>query len=183
MADLPGFLNKSDFYGKVLSGYIAVIISIFLFWPDYFFQLTKSTEVSADIFTAVVFLVAGPALGYTLFLFHRYLYTIRSALESDTAKKNDRATFIENYYTVRTFCSDAERQEIDQTEAEEDFSISTGIALLVIDIFYVTHNFDLDNLHIKLGLLFGSIFLFLSTILHNKESYSPLINILILKYC
>ena len=90
--------------------------------------------------------------------------------------------FVNDYYRVRTKYSDAERQEIDQTEAEEDFSMSTGIALVLIDIYYTVYHFDSDNLHIKIGILIGSIFLFTGTYLHNKESYSPLVNMLITKY-
>ena len=89
MPDLPGFLNKTDFFGKTLPGYISIILSIFLFWPDYFLQCTKPDGISADIFSAVVFLVAGPAVGYILYLLHRYLYTISFMLIRNPHKEGE----------------------------------------------------------------------------------------------
>jgi hypothetical protein len=91
MADLPGILNRVDFFGVLLSGYIAVILSAVLFFPDF---LTKAggedAEISADIFSAVVFLVAGPAIGYTVKSFHRNVYSIVGLLTRNNRTKREK---------------------------------------------------------------------------------------------
>ncbi|CAN5346027.1 hypothetical protein BH18THE2_BH18THE2_30270 [soil metagenome] len=66
MADLPSFLNMVDFFGVLLPGYIAVILSIVLFYPDVLTKVGGDAEISVDLFSAVVFLIAGPAVGYTV---------------------------------------------------------------------------------------------------------------------
>jgi hypothetical protein len=68
MTELPSFFNKADFYGKLLPGYITVILSLTLFSPDLVGR--GGQAISFDIFSAVVFLVAGPAIGFTLQVFH-----------------------------------------------------------------------------------------------------------------
>jgi hypothetical protein len=96
MAELPSFFNKADFYGKLLPGYITVILSLALFSPDL--VVSRDQAISFDIFSAVVFLVAGPAVGFTLQVFHRYLYTIRSIITKDN---QNRAAEVRQYAALR----------------------------------------------------------------------------------
>jgi len=57
LVGLPSFFNKTDFFGKLLPGYVAVILYIVFFKPDL---LIGTNSLSIDIFTAVVFVIAGP---------------------------------------------------------------------------------------------------------------------------
>jgi hypothetical protein len=116
MADLPGFLNRVDFFGVLLPGYIAVILSAVLFFPDFLSNVGgENAEFSADIFSAVVFLVAGPAIGYTVRSFHRNVYSILGLLN----KKNRTARQKNNnlYAEIRINASKDDREELDLVEA------------------------------------------------------------------
>jgi hypothetical protein len=51
-----------------LPGYVAVIAYLVIFKPE---TLLSNSNMSYDIFSAIVFIVAGPALGLTLSQLHR----------------------------------------------------------------------------------------------------------------
>jgi hypothetical protein len=187
MVDIPGFLNKADFYGKVLPGYIIVLLYLFLFKPELLIGAADeagnlTSTLSADIFTAVVFLVAGPAVGFSLYLFHRYMYTIKYGLSGHQSTRDNRKNFVQDYAKVRIFCNDGERLELDNVESEYDFSVSTAIGLLIIGAYYVFSNINFEHLEIKIGIFIFALFLLLGVRFHNIESYSPLTNTLIQKY-
>jgi hypothetical protein len=72
----------------------------------------------------VLFIVAGPAVGYTLRQLHRVFYQI-------IGKKELRTKALEQYYQLRILLNDSEKNELDMAEAAYDFNISTGLILLV----------------------------------------------------
>ena len=64
---IPSVLNRLDFWAMLLPGYVVIILGI-LFFPS--FLLTNSNDTASDniqfdIFSAVVFRVTGPAIGFT----------------------------------------------------------------------------------------------------------------------
>jgi len=61
MVDISSFFKKADFYGVLLPGYLSVTLWLLLFRPDTIFA--SDGALSTDLFSAVVFVIFGPAVG------------------------------------------------------------------------------------------------------------------------
>lgn len=109
MADFPSFFTRVDFIGKYLPGYVLVIAYIFLFKSSLIFD--NEFKLDVDLLTALVFIVAGPSLGYTITHFHRILPYIRiSIFELSNKSKHDRLKkSIRKYAKLRTLLTEDEK--------------------------------------------------------------------------
>ena len=132
LVDIPSIFNKPDFLGVLLPGYIGIILTVVLFFPELA-PVKQGEGISLDFFSAVVFLVAGPAVGYTLRQLHRTLYTV---LTIRKAKRSTRVEAVEQYYALRIAVTDSEKTEVDMSEGQYDFNISTGIILIIVAIYF-----------------------------------------------
>lgn len=168
MIELPTLFNKIDFFGTLLPGYIAIILSLLLFKPELI--LNQEEAVTFDLFSAVVFLVAGPAAGSIIQMFHRYLfYSVGSIFRRDQLV---RKRVIETYASVMLKAKAEEKFELAKSEASYDFCVSTGIILTLIGIYY---SISRDGLQIiTIPLLIISIILFVGAHFIRKEKYTPL---------
>jgi hypothetical protein len=188
--EISSIFNRFDFLGVILPGYVAVILSIVLFRPDLLSIANK--ESTFDLFSAVVFLVAGPTVGATLQIFHRYLYSIYSLIRKQWYKKrevegsNDTQNLVKNrvdllkvYYSVRLSCNADEKSELDKVESIYDFSISTAIALLLIGLSFLIYKKGFDILTVPIFVLCA--ILFLGGYFERKEGYWPIIEELLRK--
>ena len=94
MPDIPSVFNRVDFISILLPGYVTIITYLIVFQPTVFFT---GDQLSFDIISAVIFLVAGPALGMTILQFHRGLRAIYSKIrDPETDEK-----FLKNYALVQ----------------------------------------------------------------------------------
>jgi hypothetical protein len=196
MPEIPSIFNRFDFLGVILPGYVAVILSIVLFRPDLLSIVNK--ESTFDLFSAVVFLVAGPTVGAVLQIFHRSLYSIRylirkgrhseldtviSNFKGNPSKENavkflttiykDRSFFLRLYYVIRIHSSAEQKSELEKAESIYDFCISTAIALLLIALSYLIYKFSFDILTIPILVL--SAILFLGGYFQREEVHGPLL--------
>jgi hypothetical protein len=138
----------------------------------------SASNISADIFAAIVFIAAGPALGLTLLQLHRSAVSIH---EKISARKDEKRLEYLNCYA--NFClqlTDVEKNKLDETEAYYDFSISTALAF-----------FGLSAIgFVRLGpyrfepfmFLIGGIILLIGGYLEWSDSYSPIYMVLNEKY-
>ncbi len=87
MVEPPSFLNINDFLGVFLPGYVAVILYLVLFQPQLIFD--SDTALPFDLFSAIVFIIAGSTIGATLKQFHRAVVAIYLRLRVGAKKYND----------------------------------------------------------------------------------------------
>ncbi len=180
MPDIPAFFNKLDFFGKLLPGYLAVTLFLILFRPELLFNPDPDQRVSFDLFSAVVFVVAGPAVGLTLQQLHRHAYAILNSIQPKE-KQQKQKRFLRQYARLRLLCSDSEKVELDQTEADYDFSVSTGLALLFLGLYHIlTVGVSVLILPILLFLL--AIVFFVGGSFERGGSYTPMVRALMKKY-
>jgi len=173
MVEIPSFLNRLDFIGILLPGYVSILAYVFVFAPELLFS---QRAPSFDIFSSVVFIVAGPALGLTLSQLHRAAFSIYSKLRypSDTR-------YLSKYARIRLKMTADERNELDETEAVYDFSVSTGMALLGLAVYgFLRFTFALFLQ--SSGMALGGILLLLGAYLQWAETYSPIMEQLAAKY-
>ena len=147
MVDISSFFKKADFYGVLLPGYLSVTLWLLLFRPGTIFA--SDGALSTDLFSAVVFVIFGPAVGLGLQQLHRRLATFLSWATGGTQAGSSlwkagipppsRGPWTPNYYSdyarLRLEAKDQERLELDLAEANYDFGISVGIALAGLGIY------------------------------------------------
>ncbi len=167
-----------DFIGRLLPGYLAVTLFLTLFTPDLLFNPDRA--LSFDLFSAVVFVVAGPAVGLTLQQLHRHIYALMR-ISPRKEKKEQRKETCRQYAFVRLSCSAEEKLELDKTEADYDFTVSTGLVMTLLGTYYVVTKGLLEPL-IPLGLFVLALIFFAGGYLERKESYSPTLIQLYRKY-
>jgi hypothetical protein len=174
MPDIPSFFNKIDFFGTLLPGYIGVILYLAVIRPDLVASVVgKEPIVSFDLFFAVVFLVAGQALGYTIRQLHRYIYSIIGWISNKTKKSNKREKDVYRYTELRVKSSTEEKLELDGAESAYDFSISTAVILFLIGSYYYLFSQKFDPIIAAILQILGLILL-MGGILERKESYGPI---------
>ena len=143
---IPSFLNRIDFWAMLLPGYLIIILGILLFFPyliygsiniAYNAPVEKGT-IPFDIFAAIVFLVAGPAIGFTL----SQAVIFFASLIFFTTKYD----FACAYSNLRTKCDDKTRLELDSIDTRITFNSSTGVALIIICLLLIFQDyFNLSN--------------------------------------
>jgi hypothetical protein len=196
LAEIPSFVDKSSFFGAVLPGYVGVVLIVALFLPQFIpIQKTNDGSFSVDFFTAIVFIIAGPAVGYSVRQFHRYIYLIQGELPlrkktngkekevsiAEQTEESDREKDYRQYAEIRIKASEEEKKELDDAEAGYDFSVSTGIILITIAIFYMV-NFKALLSWINISLIFLGIIFFVGAVIERNEVYSPLYFALVKKH-
>jgi hypothetical protein len=60
---IPSVFNRIDFWAMLLPGYVLIILGLVFFSPSLF---SSNQDTFFEIFSSVVFVVAGPAIGFTL---------------------------------------------------------------------------------------------------------------------
>lgn len=179
-ASIPSFFTRIDFLSILLPGYVAIISYLLVFHPV---TLLSSDTISFDVLSALVFIVAGPALGLTLREFQRSLSAIyagvKNHFKSKHAQEEDRK-FLSNYAIVRLKITAEEKSELDEAEALYDFSVTTAVAFVGLTILSGVNLGWLRPqwiffLAIAAVLFFGGYY-------QRGQSYSPLIDHLIAKY-
>ncbi len=153
MVEIPEFYKKPDFYGVLLPGYLTVTLYILIFRPAILFNPAQA--LSFDLFSAVVFVIFGPAIGLALQQFHRRLAVVVAALMSRGVAmglpavparaegaarvalpppRGRTSTYYADYGRVRMNASPEEKAELDLAESQYDFSMSAGIALFGLGV-------------------------------------------------
>ena len=139
-----------------------------------------------DIFTALVFIVAGPTLGYTITQFHRSLPYIRNGIMGNkNDNTEDLSKTVRRYAKLKTLLDEEEKAELEITEAEYDFSISTGIVFILLEAIVLYH-IIIDDL--KLSPLIQIPFLvlvgclFVNAHYQKTRAYYPLFSEFVKKY-
>jgi hypothetical protein len=175
MSSIPTFFNKRDFLGKLLPGYVAVILFIVLFYPRllYFASTVEQNAqklFSLDLFSIVIFIVAGPAVGYTLQTFHRNFYTIASKISN--RRKLGREEEVKKYAKIIAFCNNEEKERLEEAEACYDFSISTSIIFTLLGIYYSVYRGSFEVITVPMFIL--SFILLAGGWIDRDETYWPL---------
>jgi hypothetical protein len=186
LVEVPSFFNKIDFFGRLLPGYVVVTLFLILFRPPILDessrQLLSTGIISFDLFSAIVFIVAGPAIGFTLTwlgrIFGYFWQRIRSV--GRPIAKERINNYIKKYSELKVNLSEVDQARLDLTEAEYDFCASTCIGLAFIAIYSVYHS---PELRLSLLLIIASsVILFIGTIYHKSQNYGPLLYSLFTKY-
>ncbi|MGB8034595.1 MAG: hypothetical protein WCF03_12325 [Nitrososphaeraceae archaeon] len=192
MVDLPSFFNKTDFFGKILPGYVTVILFLVLLRPDLFSNskaVSSSAIASLDIFSAVVFIVAGPAAGFTLTMLSRSIEYIPNLIfgYKDDAERKRVESYLRRYAKLRLSVNDADKIELDQTEAELDFCRSTTLGIFVVDLSYLANIFFSQNnitpktFQIPIFILIVILILIVGAYFQRNKSLNPIIEKLLEK--
>lgn len=133
MVDIPSFFTRTDFWVTLLPGYIAILLGLFLLSHEQFNFMLMTEESLVNFFSAIVFIVAGPAIGLIIWQFFLNGIVLIWYIIGERDKKYE---FFREYSRLRLLCEDKERAELDAVDAQYQFGISTGIAILVIAILY-----------------------------------------------
>lgn len=171
--EIPSFLNRLDFIDTLLPGYVSIVAYLVVFAPEVLFS---ERALSFDIFSSVVFIVAGPALGITISQLHRAVFSIYSKI-----RHQGDARYLKEYARVRLRMTPVERNELDEAEAVYDFGVSTGMALLGLAV-YGFLRFSSSLLVQSSVMTLGGIFLLIGAYLQWAETYSPIMEQLVGKY-
>ena len=152
---IPSVFNRIDFWAMLLPGYVAVILGMILFFPSFLFNFNQvnttntiakgqvnttnsgTQGISFDIFSVVVFIVAGPAIGFTLsqaVIFFSFLLFFHNKYQ-----------FLLAYSHLRAVCKEGTRFELDAIDARGYFNSSTGVALSIIGVVLILQ----DQFHIE----------------------------------
>ena len=136
-AVIPNSFTRIDLWAMLLPGYVTLIISLLLFYPS---SLNIGNDATFNLFAAIVFLVAGPAIGFTLTQFiHMFVYGLWH---------HERYNFIREYSRVRLNSKDNKNSEFDNIDAKTTFSKSTGLGLVIIaSLLILWQPFAYTSLH------------------------------------
>jgi hypothetical protein len=119
----------------ILPGYVAVVLGIILFSPSLLNISTDNgsslpNNLSFEIFSALVLIVAGPAIGFTL------SEAITVALTF--VYQEEKHKFLRAYSRLKFKCTDVERAEMDNVDSRISFTRSTGIVLIIIGLLLLS---------------------------------------------
>ena len=165
-ASIPSVFNRYDFFGTVLPGYVLILVYLFIYDPNLLTSATASSSANyLDVLWAVIFLVAGPAIGLTLSQTLRiaqwYLWKAGKKLrnrsqESDGTKNESKETkkhddglpdlskyslrtsdFVYHWIRIHTKAAENQLNEFDYAEAIMDFDLTTGAGLVGLGLWKV----------------------------------------------
>lgn len=175
MAEIPSFFNRLDFIGVFLPGYVTVLAYVALFRPDL---IIGKAPLQADIFSAIFFIVAGPATGIALRQLHR---GVLAGINSQFGKTKRYKKSLEKYARIRLNMNEREKTELDEVLAYYDSSISLGTGLAVISIATLITR-GLVELGVTFSLGFVALLFFFGGYYMKKTYYTPLLLELAKKY-
>jgi hypothetical protein len=115
----------------LLPGYITVILGLVIYYPTFPF-FSPSSNLSIDIFSVVVFVVAGPALG---FIQWQIYFHLSSLARFDSHTFNIKYEFQRAYSSLRLVCSPEEREELNLMDGRYIFGFSTAIGLGFVSVY------------------------------------------------
>jgi len=129
---IPSIFNKADFWAMLLPGYVTVILAIIIFDPAVFGMFNSTSGLPFDIFSIVVFIVAGPAVGFILWQIYFHLASLArfSATSFNITYEFQRA-----YESLRLVCSDSEKDELSLVDGRYIFGFSTATGLALITAY------------------------------------------------
>jgi hypothetical protein len=117
----------------LVPGYLIIILAMVLFFPyiihipsntSYIDGINEKRSIPFDIFAAIVFLVDGPSIGFTL--------SQTVIFFSSTLLFKNKYDFARAYSHLRTKCEEKTRLELDSIDSHVTFNSSTGVALMII---------------------------------------------------
>jgi hypothetical protein len=121
-----------------------------------------------DLFSTVLLIIAGPAVGAILRAFHRAfqaIYFYFRNLKTREKRLNDWAE-------IRAKLDAEQKLEIDRVDSEYDFRISIAITLIGMSIVYMLNNVIIDIE--RIGMLIVGGLMFYGGILIYKQRWVPL---------
>lgn len=140
MVGVPSVFNRNDFVAILLPGYINVIVTIAIFRPG----LLTFKDLSFDLFSTVLLVIAGPSLGIVLRQFYRTFSNLWGHLKSAKRRSDPsgkrmpppeaspalpRDSWASEYARLRLKSTPEELLELDTAEADMDFNASTALGL------------------------------------------------------
>jgi amino acid transporter len=174
-----GFLvNASSRIRSTDTWHNPLIPSIFLFEKWKY-------SLSLDLFSTVLFIVAGPAIGFTLWQFY---FHVDSLINYLTGRGDRKYEFSREYSNLRPKCNEKERAELETLDARQYFGMSTGMALSIISVlFALVHVSSLGKVNSPVWLTIYSILavaiiLIIGAAMDNKRVRIPFICQLMRKY-
>jgi hypothetical protein len=129
---VPSIFNKADFWAMLLPGYVTVILGIIIFDPAMFEMFHSASGLPFDIFSIVVFIVAGPAVGFILWQIYFHL---SSLARFSSITFNKKYEFQRAYQSLRLVCSDSEKDELSLVDGRYIFGFSTATGLALISAY------------------------------------------------
>lgn len=129
---IPSIFNKADFWAMLLPGYVTVILAIIIFDPAVFGMFNSTSGLPFDIFSIVVFIVAGPAVGFILWQIY---FHISSLARGSNITFNKKYEFQRAYESLRLVCSDPEKDELSLLDGRYIFGFSTATGLALISAY------------------------------------------------
>lgn len=137
---IPSFFNKTDFWAMLLPGYLTIFLGIILFYPEFLTSMGTDANgnISVDIFSVVIFIIAGPSIGFILW---QICWHISSFVRFDKDSHNRKYEFERIYSLLRMKCADTERSELDSLDSHYKFGMTTanGIGIIALhSVFIVT---------------------------------------------
>jgi hypothetical protein len=199
LPDVPTVFNRVDFIGILSPGYVAALLWIIIYRPDF---LTGSKALSYDVISAVIFVIAGPALGLTLIRIHHgitsfirhYPVLIYKPPEGSWLHKRVQNSWLDKrvqkyyddkeervkYARVRLGLTEDTRLELDLPEAFTNFEASVGLALIGIGAYgilvHLLMNSPLIPWYLLLSLFVGGSLFFVGAWLNYKVYWCPVYN-------
>jgi hypothetical protein len=128
-AVIPNLFTRIDLWAMLLPGYVTLILTLVLFYPS---SLNIGADATFNLFAAIVFIVASPAIGFTLTQFSNVIvHTVWDPVRYD---------FLREYSQIRLNNKDNDtdnknNSEFDNIDARITFSRSTGLGLVIIGFF------------------------------------------------
>ena len=185
--------NRNDFVSFLLPGYVNVLSLVIIFRPG----LLTFQGFSIDLFSTVLLIVAGPALGITLRQFYRTAWLIYDGVRnkvSDRRKAKRKpdsggslvtpppplpvpigteGRWSKEYARIRLEANSKETTELENAEADMDFTLSTALGLFLQAIISLVSPISTQ---ISAGLFIASAVLFVGGYFEWLESFGPTYN-------
>lgn len=80
--------------------------------------------------------MAGPALGLTLFQFHRSVLSLYKQIRPRNPEDKEKINkFLQDWAKTSVNLTSAEKIRLDEVEAYYDFCVSTGLVLVALTVF------------------------------------------------
>jgi hypothetical protein len=122
----------------LLPGYVTVILAMLLFFPSFIPGFVtggnpNNQNIPFEVFSVVVFIIAGPSVGFILWQIYFHISSFSFFLTRD--EFNRKYEFQRIFGRLRIICSDIERAELDSVESRHIFGMSTSVGLLIIGLY------------------------------------------------
>ncbi len=175
MPELPSLFNRLDFIGLLLPGYVVIIAYVGLFRADL---ILGKASVSFDLFSAIIFIIAGPVAGIALRQLH---HGITALLISRFGTSTEYRLGLARLAHISLSMNDREKAEVDEVLADFDCSLSLGTGFVLLElVLWLSRGFVQPWLAIPLGA--GAVLFFFYGDFIKKGSYNLLMRELDRKY-